>query len=245
MNLSDRLLKLRQRKGVSQIELSQNTNLTVGEIQEIEISSDASLRQLITISNYFKADLNWFIMGAGYEQMEMDYIVLIDTQAAAGYLENKDDPTYFSQLEYFRIPGFDKEGNHRIFLVHGHSMHPTLSESDHLVCSEVKDLKDLENGDLAVFVTDTDIVVKRVRFDNGTLILESDNPKFHAYTIENSKIDEIWRVEGKVTRLIEQISSQKSDVEDMAKEMKKMQKQISSFREELKRLKEDMGSREK
>jgi len=243
MNLADRFIELRQKKGVSHEELSANTDLTTAEIQEIENSSDASLRQLIIISGYFKADLNWFIMGAGYEQVKMDYMVLIDTQVAAGYLENKDDPTYYSQLEYFRIPGFDKEGNHRIFLVHGHSMHPTLSESDHLVCSEIKDVKQLEDGDLAVFVTDTDIVVKRVRFNGDTLILESDNPKFHAYTLEQTRISEIWKVEGKVTRLIEQISSQRSDVESMAKEMNKMQEQLANFREELENLKQNMDSK--
>ncbi len=242
MDLAERLVGLRNSKGLSQDDLAGATKLNLEQIRNIEDSSDATISELIEISTYFKADLNWFIMGAGYESLEMDYIVMIDSKAAAGYLEHKDDPTYFSQLEYYRIPGFNKRGNHRIFLVHGDSMQPTLLQDDHLVCSEVKDVNQLEDGDLAVLVTKSDIVVKRLRFDGDVLLLESDNPKFKTYILDKDEIDEIWKVDAKVTKLIEKLQPASGyEIDKLSEKIREMKKQMGFFKSELADLKKRLG----
>lgn len=243
MNLADRLRQLRSAKGVSQQELADKTNLSIEQIQHIEQSADATIEELVQISTFFNADLNWFIMGTSAKTFAMDYMVLIDSKVAAGYLEKKDDPTFFSQLEYYRIPGFPKGENHRIFLVHGDSMYPTVSEDDHLVCSEVKDLKELEAGDMAVLVTDGDIVVKRVRMDGDMLVLESDNPQFKAYTLSTGEVREIWRVEAKVTKLIEHFVQDNKNLKTVTSDMKAMKEQIESFRSELEKLKSQVDGK--
>ena len=237
LSLADRLKHLRESKNISQEQLASGTEMTTTQIRDIEENSDATIQELIQISTYFKADLNWFILGMDFEQVNMDYLVLIDQNAAAGYLDNKDDPAFFSQLEYYRIPGFQKSGNHRIFLVQGDSMYPTISETDYLVCSEVGDTSKLENGDLAVFVTADGVVVKRVRFDKGLIILESDNPKYKAFTLEEKSVSEVWKVEAKVTKLIEDFTPGKSeDQQQIANTLKEMKDQLNDFKGELDRI---------
>lgn len=234
MDVAGRLQILRSSRQISQQELATGSGLSLEQIANIESTSTATLKELVEICKFFKADLNWFILGID-ESLANDYMMLIDTDAAAGYLDNKDDPAYFSQLEYFRIPGFSKHGEYRIFKVHGDSMYPSLSENDHLVCSKVKDLKALETGDMAVFITDGDIVVKRVRFTEKKLMLESDNEAFEAFPLEESKVLEIWKVEGKVTRIIEKMTHSQ-DINAVAGEVKEMREQIAFFKTELTRI---------
>lgn len=235
MNVADRLRALRDSKRISQEELASGSGLSLDQVKRIETTSSATLKELVEVSKYFKADLNWFILGIGDKSITNDYMMLIDTDAAAGYLENKDNPAYYSQLEYFRIPGFSKDGEYRIFKVHGDSMYPTLSENDHLVCSRVEEPKALETGDLAVFVTKADIVVKRVRFTDRAMMLESDNDVFEPFELSESEVVEVWKVEGKVTRIVEKVSQSK-DINAVASEVKEMREQISFFKTELERI---------
>jgi phage repressor protein C with HTH and peptisase S24 domain len=235
MDVADRLRALRNSKRISQEELASGSGLSVDQVRNIEATSSATLKELVEVSKFFKADLNWFILGIGEESITNDYMMLIDTDAAAGYLENKDDPAYYSQLEYFRIPGFSKDGEYRIFKVHGDSMYPTLSENDHLVCSRVKDHQELETGDMAVFITKSDIVVKRVRFTDNKIMLESDNDAFEAFQISDKAVVEVWKVEGKVTKIVERLSNSK-DINAVASEVKEMREQISFFKTELERI---------
>lgn len=243
MDLADRLRRLREIKNLSQQELAKETDLKVEQVQQIEETSDASIQELVQISKFFNADLNWFILGTQAKTFAMDYMVLIDSKVAAGYLKKKDEPTFYSQLEYYRIPGFPAGGNHRLFLVHGDSMYPTISEDDHLVCSQVDDANGLEDGDLTVLVTDSDIVVKRIRRDKEVLVLESDNPKFKSYTLDLSEVREIWRVEAKVTKSLEQFINRQNDIDTVAEDVKGMRAQIHTFKAELEDLKKKYGQR--
>lgn len=241
LSLADRLKHLRESTGTSAKVLAQATRMSEEQILKIERTADASINELIQISRYFKADLNWFILGTDYAKQNMDYVVLIDKNAAAGYLSKKHDPTFFSQLEYYRIPGFNKSEEHRIFLVQGESMYPTFSESDYLVCSQIENVNSLSAGDLAVFVTSEGVVVKRIRFDKDEIILESDNPRFKAYPLETSIIDEVWRVEAKVTRLIESFQPLNKKEDALTETIRVMKEELSGFKSELEKIRAQMN----
>ncbi len=237
MDLGERLTGLRYRKNYSAKRLSQEVGISAERIEEIEETSDATISELVSISKFFRIDLNWFIMGTEAREIVLDYLVLIDSKVAAGYLDGKDDPDYFSKLEYYRIPGVSGDSEHRLFKVHGESMYPTLSENDYLVCGRVEE-SDVEAGDMVVLVTDNDIVVKRVRKNGGILILDSDNPQFKSYTLHNGDVKELWKVEAKVTRMIEKLAFDGGyDINLVSQEIAAMKQEISYFKSELQKLK--------
>lgn len=240
MNLGERLSGLRYKTHLSLKSLSKEVGISSERLSEMEASSDATIRELVAISDYYDIEINWLIQGTEARSFSLD-LVLINSTVAAGYLEGKDDPTYFSKLKYYRIPGF-RGSNHRLFKVHGESMYPTLSEDDYLVCAEVT-VDDLSNGDMVVLVTDSDIVVKRIRKEEDVLILDSDNPKFKSYLMPTENIHELWKVEAKVTKLIESTTTENDrEIAQVSRELARMKDEVTSFKADLSVLKAKIDS---
>lgn len=133
-------------------------------------------------------------------------ITHVPVAAAAGYLTQFHDPVFLEDLSCFSLPGVDfRHGTFRAFDVVGDSMEPVIQQGEIVVCSYVDpDLWrfNVRNNFVYVVVTDSEIVVKRVRNnlkENGTLTLISDNDFYKPVEIRGEEIREMWYVKLKIS----------------------------------------------
>ncbi len=128
-----------------------------------------------------------------------DNILMVNTKAAAGYMQGCVEPEYIRNLPAFSIPSVEfRNGTFRAFQVTGQSMEPTLHTGDWLICEFIEKLKDVRSGEMYVVVSDTkeSVVVKRVEYTDGSakFYLQSDNPIYPTYSIATKDIKEVWKV---------------------------------------------------
>lgn len=88
-------------------------------------------------------------------------------------------------------------GNVFVLISKGDSMEPTISDGSYVL---IREQPDVDNGDIAAVLIndDTEATLKRVRKQNGNVILVSDNPKYEPILItENNPA----RIIGKAIRV--------------------------------------------
>lgn len=132
------------------------------------------------------------------DQEGNDNVVLVNTRAAAGYLNGYGDPEFIERLPTFSLPNVNN-GTFRMFQVAGHSMYPTIGDGSYVVGEWVENwVKDVKDNRVYVVVSDEGILVKRVlnrlsKYNN--LFLKSDNRKdYPNITLDARQIKEVWGV---------------------------------------------------
>jgi hypothetical protein len=167
-----------------------------------------------------------------------DAISIVNTKAAAGYLNGYGDPEYLQILPTISAPGF-RGALHRCFEVKGNSMPPN-HDGSLAICRYVERLADIRNRYVYVIVSRNDgIVLKRVINipDEHKLILISDNPnkrEFPNYSIDYNDIIEIWLWRGAVIRSIPDPSDFYNRMNEMEARMTLMDEYMQQMRGKLK-----------
>jgi len=214
MLLSQNLQFLRRKSGLSQQELADKLEIprttwsgyelgkvepNIGMLQRISTYFDQSIDRLLNHRVDFDdleiaRDQNLRVLAITMDQDQRQNIELVNSKAAAGYVDSFQDPEYISDLPKMFIPGLPM-GSYRAFEITGDSMLPTPPGS--LVVSQyVEKLKDIKDDKTYIIITQRDgIVYKRVRnhADLSCITAISDNEIYPPYTINYSDIQEIWR----------------------------------------------------
>lgn len=126
------------------------------------------------------------------DQNNNDLIEVVTAKVSAGYLNGYSDPEYISQLPIMNLP-FKVVGKHRAFAIKGDSM-PPLKTGSYVVGKFVEKISDIIDGHTYILITQTEgMVYKRIYKTAGGLELHSDNKQYHAYTIANGDVLEIWQ----------------------------------------------------
>ncbi len=252
---SERIHMLRELLQMSQSDFAEKIHISQGALSQIESGkSSISVRTLKNISLELNVNCNWLLNGKGEVFMneeppaiaeaktvyipvdgeQVHLIPLVREEAQAGYIDGYDQEEYISTLDVYKIPGFE-EGNYRMFEVEGDSMIPTLYPREIVVSEYIPDWDELENGTLAILLTEKGIIAKRIYFyekDRQMLILKSDNAQYKTYSIEISKIKEVWRVASKITSVFAEpgslhahkIDKLEASIDHLKKELKKIVK---------------------
>lgn len=123
----------------------------------------------------------------------------IPLNVAAGALSVCQDGVTLSQCEQMPVIRAFSRYDFTI-LVNGESMEPELHSGDELACLYVNNASFIQWGRPHILDTPQGIVVKRI-FDGGdTLICESDNNRFHSYSIPKQEVYNIALVVGMLRR---------------------------------------------
>ena len=135
------------------------------------------------------------VLAITVDDAQNENIEIVNTKAAAGYLNGYADPEYIKELHRFRLP-FLPIGTYRAFEIKGDSMQP-LPTGSIVIGEYVEKLADMKDGLTYVVVSKEEgIVYKRVFNkieEEGALVLRSDNPTYPTYNINASDILEIWK----------------------------------------------------
>jgi transcriptional regulator with XRE-family HTH domain len=214
--ISKNIRHLRSLKGITQEVLAEDLKVTRSRISSYEEGRSApTIDILIQLSDYFKLPIDILLrndltkatdssfIDIGNQRVlfpitvDMDnenLIEVVPVKASAGYLAGYDDPEYIEHLDRIKLP-FLPTGKHRAFPIKGDSMLPMKSGS-YVVGRFVEDRGDIKTGKTYVLITLNDgMVYKRVLNNidfNGSLLLMSDNKRYHDYSVPIDEVLELW-----------------------------------------------------
>lgn len=133
---------------------------------------------------------------------ENDNMVLVNAKAAAGYPQNIQDTSWYSQLPAFDlpIPQF-RNATYRGFQVEGDSMLPNLQPGDWVLARAVESWSDISANRMYVVVLSDAVLVKKIEKLPGTgrFRLISLNESYSPYEVGESQLQELWEVRSKIT----------------------------------------------
>lgn len=245
-----RIVHLRETLDLSQAEFAESIGITQGALSQLETGkSQLSLTTLRKIHLSHKVDCNWLLTGVGEMFTQNDQIVissnsgrisaqqlipLVKEEAHAGYIKNCNDVEYLHTFDVYKIPGYEN-GDYRLFEVCGDSMLPTLHPREIVVAERMDaDINKVENGALAVLVTEEGIVAKRtyvIEKGSNKLVLKSDNPDYKTYAIDFDSVMEAWLIRAKLTSIFAQDSlAYSSKLEQMESDIQSLKTQMDEVR---------------
>lgn len=254
--LSENIRFLRKKQKLTQSDLAEKINIKrslIGAYEEgraapkLQVIQQIALFFEVTIDELISINLetappkkkekkgNLRILTAVVDNDNEERISIVPNKASAGYLNGLADPEYVAELPHFALPVSELSHGrtYRVFQIKGDSMLP-IPPGSYVFCDYVESFEGIRDGKPYVVITSDDgIVYKRVFnnvYDDGTLLLKSDNREYEPYSIHADQVLEVWQALGFLTfDLPEPTNMDISQLSSMVIEMK----------EEIKRLKPD------
>lgn len=172
------------------------------------------------------------------DEENKERITLVPVSAEAGYADSYGDPEYIESLPSFSLPVQElyPDQTYRLFQIHGDSMLPVCPGS-YIISSYTQDWKDIKDGQCYIVVTrDRGIVYKRLwnKFDEGVLLLKSDNPAYQPYTLEAAEVIEVWKALGYLCfDLPEAQGASVSDIQQVGVMLMQLQEEVRGMKEKM------------
>lgn len=212
--LGSNLKFLRKHNGMSQQALADALDIprtTLGDyershtepnlqmLQKLGKLFDVSIDQLIKIKlNKSNVDISKTndlkVLAITVNEENNSNIELVETKAAAGYLDGFSDPEYIKELPKISFPNVPS-GTYRGFEIRGDSMLP-MEEGSVIICSFVERLSDIKNDKTYVIVSkENGVVYKRATNlpNEKSLMLKSDNENYRPYKLGYNEVTEVWQ----------------------------------------------------
>ena len=159
---------------------------------------------------------------------ENENMVLVNAKAAAGYPQNIQDTSWYSQLPAFDLPLPEfRNATYRGFQVEGDSMLPNLRPGEWVLARAVEDIGHISANKMYVVVLEDAVLVKKIERlpGNGPLRLISLNENYPPYEIEAAQIQELWEVSSKITFGVE-ATTEKGLLRQLQESMEDLKKQL-------------------
>ena len=143
------------------------------------------------------------------------------------YIVNYDHKDYINNLPYVRLPNTQYEKT-RAFEVQDNAMEfggHGLLHGDILSCSPVTQ-KDLKEGEVYVLVTDQNIFVRRLVRREPTLEFRPDNPNYIRLDWSKHNWQELWKVDGFYSIVLEPPSMQEERIALLEKKVGELERLV-------------------
>jgi DNA-binding XRE family transcriptional regulator len=212
--IDQNLKYLRSVKGISQAELADSLGIPRTTLSAYERGFvEPNIELMKKMCKYFSVTLDDLIafniehkkeehpskeglriLAISVDQDNNSNIELVETKAAAGYLDAMSNPEFIKDLPKISFPKIP-QGTYRGFEIKGDSMLP-LESGSIVISSYVENINDIKDGKTYIIVSKTEgVVYKRVRKlpNEKSLLLISDNTVYDPYIIHYSEISEIWQ----------------------------------------------------
>ncbi|RXG23292.1 XRE family transcriptional regulator [Leeuwenhoekiella aequorea] len=243
MSISKQLKLLRERSALSQKKVATELGITQGAYSLIENGQNSiTTEHLLTLSKLYSVPTDRILKGSHNSIMMSSsngFVPLINVEARAGFIENKDNEQWMSTLDMFKLPGYEPADGQKLFEVEGDSMMPTLMHGDILITQHADDITEILDGSVAVIVTSKSVLTKRIKKDlsNNALILISDNSKYESISYDLDNILEILIVRGKITSSLNVIDMDANKrVQHLESQVDKLQGDMSKLIEKINKL---------
>jgi len=164
------------------------------------------------------------------DSADKENMVLVNVKAAAGYPQNIQDSSWYSQLPAFDLPLPEfRNSTFRGFQVEGDSMVPNLYPNEWVLARAVESVEELSSNKIYVIVLLDSVLVKKVEKlpGNSNLMLISLNENYPPYEIEPRQVQELWEVSSKLTFGVD-ASTEKGLLRQLQESMEDLKRQIGS-----------------
>ena len=243
MSVSKQLKSLREGASLSQKKVAEELGITQGAYSLIENGQNSiTTEHLLTLSKLYSVPTDRILKGSHNSIMMNStngFVPLINVEARAGFIENRDNEQWMSTLDMFKLPGYEPSKDQKLFEVEGDSMMPTLMHGDILITQHTDDLNEILDGSVAVIVTAKSVLTKRIKKDlpNDAIILISDNSKYESVSYDLKNILEILVVRGKITSSLNVVDMDANKrVQHLESQVDKLQSDMSKLIEKINKL---------
>ncbi|RXG28914.1 XRE family transcriptional regulator [Leeuwenhoekiella palythoae] len=243
MSVSKQLKSLREGASLSQKKVAEELGITQGAYSLIENGQNSiTTEHLLTLSKLYSVPTDRILKGSHNSIMMNStngFVPLINVEARAGFIENRDNEQWMSTLDMFKLPGYEPSKDQKLFEVEGDSMMPTLMHGDILITQHTDDLNEILDGSVAVIVTAKSVLTKRIKKDlpNDAIILISDNSKYESVSYNLKNILEILVVRGKITSSLNVVDMDANKrVQHLESQVDKLQSDMSKLIEKINKL---------
>ena len=123
------------------------------------------------------------------ESEHRENILMVNSKVAAGYPHNIQEPSWYKDLPSFSMPSEEyRHGTFRCFQVEGQSMLPNFYPNEWVICKAVEGFEKIKNNQFYVVVMHDSLLLKKIRIEKESLVLESLNKEYSMYEVEKTKV---------------------------------------------------------
>jgi transcriptional regulator with XRE-family HTH domain len=213
------------------INFSEYFRMSIDSLLKIDLSklSEQKLKDLEQGSELFMKGNNIRVLAITVDREEKENIEYVPVQAKAGYRSGYSDPEFLATLPRFSLPTLPKNGTFRMFPTVGDSMLPVPEGSD-IITKYVQDWTTIrpETPCIVILKGDQDFVFKQVTINsNGTMLLQSFNKQYFAYTVPLAEVIELWEYYSFHSK---QLPEPQTDMQQLMKMLQEMQNEIKEIK---------------
>jgi len=177
------------------------------------------------------------ILTIATDKEDKEYIQLVPQKASAGYINGHADPQFIEELPELYLPMLDQSGTHRAFEIKGDSMLP-LPSGAIIVGRYIANWNEIKDDRSYVIVSQSEgTVYKRIQnkiYDDGTLMLISDNETYSPYAIAVEDITEVWEAKMVISSpLSKPIQEETASIQSLTQVVMKLQKEITEIKKNI------------
>jgi transcriptional regulator with XRE-family HTH domain len=212
------------------INVSEFFRMSIDSLLKIDLGklSEQKLKDLEEGSELFMRGSNIRVLAVTVDKEENENIEYVPVKAKAGYRSGFSDPEFLATLPKFNLPNLPKNGTFRMFPTTGDSMLPVPEGSD-IITRYVQDWTRLkpQTPCIVILKGDQDFVFKQVTINNnGTMVLQSFNKQYFAYTVQMTDVLEIWEYYSFHSK---QLPEPQTDMQQLLKMLQEMQLEIKDL----------------
>lgn len=214
------------------INFSEYFRMSIDSLLKMELSklSDQKLKDLEEGSELFMKGNQIRVLAITVDKEDKENIEYVPVQARAGYRSGYADPEFLATLPRFNLPTVPKNGTFRMFPTVGDSMLPVPEGAD-IITRYVQDWTTIkpETPCIVILKGDQDFVFKQVTINQaaGTMLLQSFNKQYFAYTVPIGEVIELW----------EYYSFHSKALPEPQTDMQQLMRMLQEMQNELKELK--------
>ena len=214
------------------INFSELFRMSIDSLLKIDLSklSEQKIKDLELGSELFMKGDNIRVLAVTVDKEENENVEYVPVKAKAGYRSGYNDPEFLASLPKFNLPNLPKNGTFRMFPTIGDSMLPVPEGSD-VITRYVQDWTRLkaETPCIVILKGEQDFVFKQVTIkQDGTMLLQSFNKQYFAYTIPVSEVIELWEYYSFHSK---QLPEPQTDMQQLLKMLQEMQTEIKELSE--------------
>jgi transcriptional regulator with XRE-family HTH domain len=212
------------------INFSEFFRMSIDSLLKIDLGklSEQKIKDLEAGSELFMQGSNIRVLAVTVDKEENENIEYVPVKAKAGYRSGFSDPEFLATLPKFNLPNLPKNGTFRMFPTTGDSMLPVPEGSD-IITRYVQDWTRIKPQTPCIVILrgDQDFVFKQVTLNsNGTMVLQSFNKQYFAYTVQITDVLEIWEYYSFHSK---QLPEPQTDMQQLLKMLQEMQMEIKEL----------------
>lgn len=204
------------------LKFSEKFKMSIDTLMKVDLSrlGESKLRELEAGNDVYISGGQLRVLAITVNKDNKENIEYVPVKAKAGYASGYNDPDFIAALPKFNMPNVPK-GTFRMFPISGDSMTPVPDGSD-VIGRYVEDWKSVKPRSPCIVILkgENDFVFKLITVNKDkTVLLESLNTNYKAYTVDTGDILEVWQFHSYHTKEMPEPATDIQEIKMMLKDL--------------------------